>query len=390
MPAVFRTGGTMIGMDDEEKSNREERISLDDLLQSCSRITAASLAFPKLSVVADPHRADTERLNRENNVETDEEVLIRRELDMSRWLKGQIDEYQATLFRRKYQNQQRHEDQQQLLGSNSTSSTKATSISTAATEDNTDTNVRTINLFERGTSSLLSTTDDYGGQYPVKRVKQQQQPSRSERELKDELLDITLQRYRENTLLTRIQMSQASMNTSFPNYAATQYSVCDISPEDPIFTSSSTKQPRMESSADQEFLLRKKALSARDFMVLSTLNTTKLLDKSRKSLNDLIQQVSAVQQDNRDLWKELNYWVRQQEQQQQQEEEYTQDCSIRHGADTEADKRHEVASIQNEIDLIENILIHTICGSGIDWSDDDRLRQILDRVQQKQMERNQT
>jgi hypothetical protein len=53
------------------------------------------------------------------------------------------------------------------------------------------------------------------------------------------------------------------------------------------------------------------------------LKTTKLLDKLRKSLNDLIQQVSVVQQENRDLWKELNYWVWQQ---QQQEEEYSCNC----------------------------------------------------------------
>jgi hypothetical protein len=213
---------------------------------------------------------------------------------------------------------------------------------------------------------------------------QKQQPKRSERELKDELLDITLQRYRESTLLTRIHMSQASWNTSFPHYTAVDNLCIDTSSEDPSSTSI-TKYPSMDSSVDHEFQLRKQALSARDFMVLSTLKTTKLLDKSRKSLNDLIQQVSVVQQENRDLWKELNYWVRQR---QQQEEEYSRNCSIRYGVDTDAEQHHEVANIQKEIDSIENILIHTICGSGIDWYEDSRLRQVLDRLQQKQMERN--
>jgi len=405
---------TMNGIDDEE-IKQEDCVSLNDLLQCCSRITLASLAFPKLSavrqksVVADLHlihKTDTAEFNMENDVETDE-VLIQHELTINRWLEGQIDEYQATLSRRKYEKQQRYEDQQQLLllRTNSTSFTdkgrfsndkgglskapkitKATSVATGATENDTDINVGKINLFEeRGPSSLLSSTDDCESQYPVKRMKQQQQPKRSERELKDELLDITLQRYRESTLLTRIQMSQASMNTSFPHYAAVDNLGVETSSEDPSSSTSITKHPSMDSTVDHGFQLRKQALSARDFMVLSTLKTTKLLDKSRKSQNDLLQQVSVVQQENRDLWKELNCWVRQR---QQQEEEYSRNCSIRYGVDTDAEQHHEVANIQQEIESIENILIHTICGSGIDWYEDSRLRQVLDRLQQKQMERN--
>jgi hypothetical protein len=83
---------------------------------------------------------------------------------------------------------------------------------------------------------------------------QKQQPKRSERELKDELLDITLQRYRESTLLTRIHMSQASLNTSFPQYTAADNLGVDTSSEDPSSTSI-MKYSSMDSIVDHGFQL---------------------------------------------------------------------------------------------------------------------------------------
>jgi len=119
---------TMNEIDDEE-IKQEDCVSLDDLLQSFSCITLASLAFPKLTVVRDKsvvadlhlvHKTDTAGFHMENNVETDK-VLIQHEASINQWLEDQIDQYQATLSRRKYQKQQRYEDQQQLLRTNRTS-----------------------------------------------------------------------------------------------------------------------------------------------------------------------------------------------------------------------------------------------------------------------------
>ena len=98
--------------------------------------------------------------------------------------------------------------------------------------------------------------------------------------------------------------------------------------------------------------------------------------KLRKSLRDLVQKILAAQQDNRHLWNELNHQL-----QHCREEEEEQDLLMSSGAHVVDGDEQEAASIHKEIVLLENILTHAICGSGMDWYNNVRLRQILERLQ---------
>jgi hypothetical protein len=100
--------------------------------------------------------------------------------------------------------------------------------------------------------------------------------------------------------------------------------------------------------------------------------------KLRKSLRDLVQKILAAQQDNRHLWNELNHQL---QHCREEEEEEEQDLLMSSGAHVVDGDEQEAASIHKEIVLLENILTHATCGSGMNWYNNARLHQILECLQ---------
>jgi len=265
-----------------------------DLLQSCSNITTASLSYPSFvaAVRNDTRTARTLSLGASSS---DDEAL-RRELQLSQWLRGQVDEWTAALVVRNHQ--------------------------------------------------LLASKKDTRADNKRCRNHQDEERPRIIQELREQLFDATLQKDRENILLKRIQMSTACMFTTFPQYASFQ---------------SSTNSQTYYSNKDHGYPLRKQALHARDYMVLATLDT---LAQRQSVIPDDYDALYQVQQQNCALWNKL-LQLRKEE-----EESLIPPITSTEGI------------LEKEIALLENIILHTICGSGIDWYKNRRLREAIERLRQ--------
>ena len=278
---------------DPAKDDNDDTCLLD-LLQSCANITMASLSYPSFAAAVRNDTRTAQTLPLDASCSDDEASILKREIQLSQWLRGQVDEWTAALIVRNHQ----------LLASK-----KATRTC----------NKRCRNLDE--------------------------EPPRIIQELREQLFDATLQKDRENMLLKRIQMSSACMFTTFPKYALSKNT-----------TNSLTYQ-----SKDHGYPLRKQALHARDYMVLATLDT---LAQRQSVIPDDYDALYQVQQQNCTLWNKL-LQLRKEE-----EESSRPPTSATEGI------------LEKEIFLLENILLHTICGSGIDWYKNRGLRETIDRLRQ--------
>ena len=194
----------------------------------------------------------------------------------------------------------------------------------------------------------------------------------SERYLREQLFDETLQKQQEQLLLRRIQMATACMFTTFPEYAASiRQRTLPLSTDD-------FPDPYERTSQEAHALhLRQEALSARDYMVLATLDNVKEIEELRKHLNDVTRQCRSLQQENRVMWKELL--------QLRENEEHARRTNSAALLSEKLDRDdNQSATIHKEIVLLENALLHTIAGSGIDWHSNVRLRQALERLEKEE------